>query len=300
MKSSGMQRIVSDALSISAFLFFLMTGSPSFAQPPPNYYIDADSTSGTALRASIHGIIDDHKRFPYTSNLTDTWDVVNRADQDPSNTLHVLTIYKNASYQKIEGGRGSYNREHLWPKSYGFPEDTSGNYPYTDLHHLVAADASYNSSRGNLPFGACTIGCKSKDVSVKHQRPTGETQGRGEANWRSGSGASGIWEVWNERKGDVARAMFYMAVRYEGGKHSITGVNEPDLELTDDENLIRESNTGKNEKRGFMGRLSILLSWHYSDPVDDIERRRNDVVFEYQGNRNPFIDNPHWVGYIFE
>ena len=106
--------------------------------------------------------------------------------------------------------------------------------------------------------------------------------------------------IWNGRKGDVARAMFYMAVRYEGGEHSITGASEPDLELTDDENLIRQSNTGKNEKRGFMGRLSVLLSWHYSDPVDDIERRRNDVVFEYQGNRNPFIDNPHWVRYIFE
>ena len=300
MKGLGVQRIVSNALSFSVWLSFLMTGSPSFAQPPPNYYIDADLTSRTALRASVHEIIDDHKRFPYTSNLTDTWDLVNRADQDPSNSLRVLTIYKNASYQKIEGGRGSYNREHLWPKSYGFPEDTSENYPYTDLHHLVAADASYNSSRGNLPFGACPSACKSKDVSSKHQRPTVEIQGLSEANWRSGTGASGIWEVWSERRGDVARAMFYMAVRYEGDKHSITGASEPDLELTDDENLIQRSNTGKNEERGFMGRLSILLSWHYSDPVDDRERRRNDVVFEYQGNRNPFIDNPHWVGYIFE
>ena len=103
MKGLGVQRIVSNALSFSAWLSFLMMGSPSFAQPPPNYYIDADLTSRTALRASVHEIIDDHKRFPYTSNLTDTWDVVNRADQDPSNSLRVLTIYKNASYQKIEG-----------------------------------------------------------------------------------------------------------------------------------------------------------------------------------------------------
>ena len=176
MKSLDMQRIVSDALSVSAFLPFLMLGSPSFAQPPPNYYIDADLTSGTALRASIHEIIDDHKRLPYTSNLTDTWDVLNRADQDPSNSLHVVTIYKDASYQKIEGGRGSYNREHLWPKSYGFLRTLRGiiltrTCIISSLltHHTTRREVTFPSER--VPAGvrakACFLRTKDRQVRLK-------------------------------------------------------------------------------------------------------------------------------------
>ena len=108
-----------------------------------------------------------------------------------------------------------------------------------------------------------------------------------------------IWEVWEDRKGDVARAMFYMAVRYEGDTHGSAGITEPDLELTDDLNLVEGSNTGSNLASGYMGRLSVLLEWHEVDPVDDAERARNDRVAEAQGNRNPFIDNPEYVSYVF-
>ena len=63
--------------------------------------------------------------------------------------------------------------------------------------------------------------------------------------------------------------------------------------------LIAESNTGSNLPVGYMGRLSALLDWHESDPVDDHEHHRNDVVAEAQGNRNPFVDHPEYVSYIF-
>jgi fibronectin type 3 domain-containing protein len=90
-----------------------------------------------------------------------------------------------------------------------------------------------------------------------------------------------------------------MAVRYEGDTHGVTGVREPDLELTDSEHLLATCNTGNNEEMGYMGMLSDLLAWHGQDPVDAIERRRNDVVMSYQGNRNPFIDNPEWAACVF-
>jgi hypothetical protein len=90
-----------------------------------------------------------------------------------------------------------------------------------------------------------------------------------------------------------------MDLRYDGGIHGVTGANEPDLILTDNESLIDASNTGNNESVAYMGMLSVLLQWHGEDPVDDVERARNNVVFSYQDNRNPFIDHPEWVDCLY-
>jgi len=90
--------------------------------------------------------------------------------------------------------------------------------------------------------------------------------------------------------------MFYMDVRYEGDRTDNFGVPEPDLILTDDANLIQTTATSP----AYMGLLSVLLDWHTQDPVDDIERRRNEEVFAYQTNRNPFVDHPEWVACIFQ
>ena len=269
------------------------------AAPPAGYYDDVDDSSAEALAASLHDIIDDHLRFPYTSTATDIWDIVNVADEDPLNPGNILDIYKNASYPKISGGTGAYNREHSWPKSYGFPNDNSSNYPYTDAHHLFASDASYNSSRSNNPYRDCDASCNEKTTLETNGRGGGSGLYPGNSNWARGTSGSETWQTWSGRQGDVARAMFYMAVRYEGGSHGITGHNEPDLILTDDYALIQAYKTGLNESMAYMGMLTDLLAWHEADPVDDIERRRNDVIFGFQGNRNPFVDNPDWVGCVF-
>ena len=263
------------------------------------YYDSVDDSSAEALAASLHDIIDDHLFFPYTDDATDTWDIINAADQDPLNPGNILDIYKNASYPKISGGTGAYNREHSWPKSYGFPGYYVGNSPYTDVHHLFASDSSYNSSRSNLPYRNCDADCLEKETLETNGRGGGTGLYPGNSNWRRGTLGNEAWETWRGRQGDVARAMFYMAVRYEGGFHNETGQNEPDLILTDDVALVEASNTGQNESVAYMGMLSDLLAWHEADPVDDNERRRNDVIFSFQGNRNPFIDNPDWVGCVF-
>jgi endonuclease I len=92
--------------------------------------------------------------------------------------------------------------------------------------------------------------------------------------------------------------MFYMDVRYEGGTHGVTGVAEPNLILTDNASLITQSSG--NASVAYMGLLATLLQWHAADPVDDRERLRNETVFNYQGNRNPFVDHPEWVSCLFQ
>ena len=90
--------------------------------PPTGYYNSADGLTGTALRNAVYEIINDHTWYPYTSSSTDTWDILDSADQDPNNSSNILDVYKNASYTKMGTGTNNdnYNREHTWPKSYGF------------------------------------------------------------------------------------------------------------------------------------------------------------------------------------
>jgi len=266
---------------------------------PADYYSTVDASSAAALRVTLHDVIDDHERVPYTSSTrTDTWDVLEAADQDPSDAGRILDVYRNASYPKFGAGNDFYNREHAWPRSYGFPDNLVSSYPYSDAHALFLSDSGYNSSRGNKPYAVCSSACDEKLTDTNAGIGGGSGLYPGNSNWTTGVGATGTWETWGERRGDVARALLYLDVRYEGGQHS-AGVDEPDLVLTDDRSLITvfESNTTGT---AYMGLLSVLLQWHADDPVDDRERARNDVVFAAQGNRNPFIDRPEWVLCVFE
>ena len=263
-----------------------------------DYFAGVDTSGPAALRASLHDRIDDHVKFPYTSSFTDTWDVLELADEDPLDNSSILSIYKNAPYIKQGGGNDFYNREHTWPKSFGFPDDEPDAYPYTDAHHLMLADSSYNSQRSNLAYGNCNAGCNEATTQLYNGQGGGAGVYPGNSNWFTGSGGTGSYEVWVDRRGDIARALFYLDLRYEGGVHGITGFAEPDLVLTDDTGLI---NTFGDNTTGtaHMGRLSVLLGWHLEDPVDALEQARNETVYAFQGNRNPFVDHPEWVDCLF-
>jgi len=281
------------ALALTVFVAL----SPALAQG--TYYANVDTSSAATLRVTLHTLIDDHTRFPYTASSTDTWNVLELAQQDPANAGRILDIYRNRSFVKVGGGNASYEREHVWPKSYGFPDDDGLNMPYTDCHMLWLCDGGYNGARSNIPFGACTASCAEYVTDSNNGQGGGAGVFPGQSNWTSGANTSGRYQVWSGRQGDAARALFYAAIRYEGGVHGVTGVMEPDLELTDNLGQIAAWNTGQNEAFGYMGRLDVLFAWHLSDPPDAFERRRNDVVAGFQGNRNPFIDHPEWVECVF-
>ncbi|WP_042471006.1 endonuclease [Bacillus ndiopicus] len=190
------------------------------------------------------------------------WDALKQTDEDPNNPNNVILLYSGESRAKnLNGGNvGNWNREHVWAKSHGNFGTSVG--PGTDIHHLRATDVQVNSTRGNLDFdngGSSVKGC---DGCFK---------------------TSTSFEPPNRVKGDVARMLFYMATRYEQG-------DRVDLELNEKLN---------NGTSPYHGKLSVLLQWHLQDPVDEIERQRNEKIYEIQGNRNPFIDHPEWVQLIW-
>lgn len=228
---------------------------------PDGYYDDANGKSGEELKSALHNIIDDHTEISYSN----VWDALRETDEDPSNPNNVLLLYTGRSQGKNENGGNAddWNREHVWAKSHGDFGTSMG--PGTDLHHLRPTDASVNSSRSNLDFD---------EGGTEHEEAAG--------NYYD----SDSWEPRDSVKGDVARMLFYMDVRYEGDS------GELDLEL---------NNQVNNGSAPYHGKLSVLLEWHEEDPVDDFERRRNDIIYnDYQHNRNPFIDHPEWVAEIWE
>lgn len=234
------------------------------AQIPDGYYNSAQGKSGTDLKTALYNIIKGHTEYPYTSSSTDVWDILKETDKDTANPANVILIYCGRSVnaaQEYNNGSG-WNREHVWAKSHGGFGTTPG--PGTDAHHLRPSDINVNSTRGNLDFdegGNPVSGCTGCYVDGNSFEPR------------------------NAVKGDVARMIFYMATRYEGEN------GEPDLEVVD------YVNTGSNPE---MGKLSTLLKWNKQDPPDNFEKNRNNVIYyQYQHNRNPYIDHPEYVDEIW-
>jgi len=275
--------------TVQYFTFFviLLLTTDLYSQIPQGYYDAAENKSDQALRDALHNIIDDHQWFSYTSSGTDTWDILKEADADPNNPNNVLLIYTRESVdgdQEYASGNG-WNREHVWAKSRG---DFGTQPPEgTDVHNLRASNIDVNSTRLNYAFddlyGAndC-ISCGSNNNLIEDNCYSDicETYG----NYYNTSAL--IFEPRDEDKGDVARIIFYMDVRYEGDS------GEEDLEMID-------YTLSTSSKLPYHGIRSTLLQWHQEDPVDDFERNRNDVIYSYQGNRNPFIDHPNLVDYLW-
>ncbi|MCZ8167241.1 endonuclease [Silanimonas sp.] len=270
---------------------------------PTGYYSRVNTSSASQLRCSLHETIKGHTAYPYSASTTDSWDILEIADEDPANTARILDVYKNRSFAKVSERAGTgtgitYNREHTWPNSLGFSSQT-GNLglpyaPYTDTHILYLSDTAYNADRGNKPYANCPMssGCSERATEVNNGTGGGTGMYPGNSNWVKGpDGNAGSFEVFNARKGDIARAILYMAIRYEGGAHPVNGQGEPDLELTDDRSKIVITSASP----AYMGLLSTLLQWHQQDPPNAAERIRNEAIQQFQGNRNPFIDHPEWA-----
>ncbi len=257
------------------------------------YYQHVNTSSPAQLRCSLHETIKGHTIYPYSGSGTNTWTILELAQQDPNNPAKMIDVYRNRSYNTVsdragQGGGLTYNREHTWPNSLGFAN--SDLAAYTDTHMLWLSDKDQNASRGNKPYANCSSGCS--ELATEANNGVG---GPGHSNWvKTPDGSTGSFEVWDHRKGEMARAMFYMAIRYEGiSAEDAHDGNIPDLELTDTRSLI--VNTNNTAAKAYMGLLTDLLAWHLADPPDAEEVARNDLIQTFQGNRNPFVDHPEWA-----
>ncbi len=222
-------------------------------------------------------IAKDHKQLTYKQ----VWSALTYADQDPANDKNVIEIYTGESISKYDNqtsgsGVGKWNREHVWAKSHGFPSESQ--WGYTDAHHLRPSDPGINTARSNNDFGAC--------------KDTGEEvlfNGVGTGNYLDLT--TDCWEPRDQVKGDVARMIMYMDTRYQGTDTATT--NMPDLVAVD------RLTTTDEDSAPLIGTLCTLYAWNKLDPVDSYEQNRNNQVYKYQGNRNPFIDRPELVQEVY-
>ena len=241
------------------------------SQIPADYYDAAQGLTGPQLKTALYNIIKGHIEYPYTASSTDVWDILKETDKDTANTDNVILLYTGWSVnaaQEYNNATG-WSREHVWAKSRGDFGTALG--PGTDVHHLRPCDISVNSARNNRWFDNCS------EQYIDGDGPTDSFPSS--TNW--------VWQPRDEVKGDVARMIFYMATRYVGEN------GEPDLVVIDSIPLDNYTNDPVHAK------LSTLLEWHKADTFDAYERNRNDVIYTYQGNRNPFIDHPEYVDSIW-
>jgi hypothetical protein len=235
---------------------------------PVGYYDSLEGLSGAALKQAIQDIIA-NPAVVHAHNYGDIIEILKTADQNPKNSNEVWLMYVEQSRSKLEFqdtgiNTGKWNREHIYPQSRGGYTDGTSSIPdgihiwlptnandllagHADAHHLRAEDGAENSLRSNSDYGL--------------------------TGYNGPSGTLGSW------KGDVARSVFYMAVRY----NALSVVNGD----------IADTTVGQ------LGDLASLLTWNTLDPSDDFEMNRNNYIYTWQVNRNPFIDYPDLANYIW-
>ena len=258
-------------LNLFGLMLAVLVGMQANAAVPSGYYTNAQGKSDQALKMALHKIIKGHTKRSY-DNL---WSDFKKTD---CNGTIIIDRYSTTQYtwQSDQCGQYNsvgdcYNREHSIPNSWwgGLSSDTA----YTDLHHMFPVDGWVNAERGNYPFGDCA---------------NGTPKGTGKRGTCTFSGYNGIvFEVADEYKGDFARVYFYFATRYmtrmsayTSGTGSVVFTSSSYLGLT-------------------TWAINQLLEWHRNDPVSTLETTRNDNVYSIQRNRNPFVDYPELVEYIW-
>jgi hypothetical protein len=233
------------------------------------YYDNLEGLAALDLRQALQNSIADPATVR-AHTYADIIDILKEADQNPENSNEVWLVYSEEGRPKLDVQTGSntsgkWNREHTFPRSRGgffnIEDDEiadgidvfwaskadSLRHGNSDAYALRAADASENSSRSNKHYG-------------DYNGPTGTL---------------------GSFKGDVARGVLYMEIRYNG------------LQIINGFPALESPSTGD------LGDLATLLEWHRNDPPDDFEMNRNNVIYKWQKNRNPFIDQPLLVEYIW-
>jgi hypothetical protein len=232
---------------------------------PSGYYNSLDGLSDLELRQALQDIIAD-PNIVRAQTYADVIDILKQADQNPLNSNEVWLVYTEQGRAKLDfqlnsDNNGKWNREHTYPRSRG---------GFNDIEEDEIADGIdvfWTTKADSLRHG-------NSDAHALRAADGPENSSRGNQHYGQYVGPTGTLGSFY---GDVARSVLFMEIRYNG------------LEVID----------GFPSMVGQLGDLATLLDWHRNDPPDDYEMNRNNVVYNWQFNRNPFIDQPDLVEYIW-
>lgn len=236
---------------------------------PVGYYDSLDGKSGDALRQAIQDIIADPD-VVRVQTYTDVIDILKEADQNPENSNQVWLVYTaqgraKLDFQTTSNNTGTWNREHTFPRSRGGFHNREGD-DIADGKDIYWTTSPDSTRQGNSDAHALRAvdGPENSARNNKNYGPMG---------YNGPDGTSGSF------KGDVARSTLYMTIRYNG--------------------LAVVDGYPTTDPIGQLGDLQTLLEWNEMDPADDYEMNRNNVVYTWQYNRNPFIDQPELIEYLW-
>ncbi|WP_417557875.1 endonuclease [Mesoflavibacter zeaxanthinifaciens] len=274
-------------------LIALLITTAGFAQVPAGYYSTATGT-GYTLKTQLHNIINGHNDQGYNAmdgfianyDLDNYYETGSNTILDPYSENPTGTDPYNFTPVSDEcgnyGGEGDcYNKEHVIPQS-AFGSNTP---MYSDAHHLLPTDGRVNGFRSNYPFGVVNNSNLVSQSGITNPTQNGSKLG-GNLNSGYSAGYTGIvFEPIDEFKGDIARIYFYFVTRYEDQVSNWSAYAMFD---------------GSSDKVLDDPFLNILMTWHQNDPVSQKEiDRNNNIYYNYQSNRNPFVDHPEYVAMIW-
>ena len=270
-----------------ATAFSLGSTEPTPTPTPTGYYVTTQGLSGYTLKTELYNIINNHNAQGYSA----IWNFYDASARDKyfENDNSILDMYSEKpngsdsyTYTAVSDQCGTYsgeadcyNREHSFPKSWFGGKVEPMN---SDVHHIYATDGYVNSKRSNFPFGEV--------ASASFTSTNGSKLGSA-SNTINYNGT--VFEPIDEFKGDFARAYFYMATRYQ----NVIGAWQNNTAASND--VLNGTSTQVFESWV----VAMLLKWHNNDPVSQMELDRNQAAFEFQGNRNPYIDHPEFVEMIW-
>jgi endonuclease I len=248
-----------------AALVIIFFAANTRAQIPVGYYDTADGKTGEALKTAMHKIVRNHLTLDYYA---------------APEYFEYTDWHPDGYYWDMYSGNHRYhwsgmNREHSLPKSW-WSTTPATTIAYTDLHNLYPSDAEANTAKNNYPLGKVGTVTYTNEVTKVGYNVSGTVY------------SDLVFEPADQYKGDFARDYFYMVTCYQdyAGNWRSLGTGSGFL---------------NNSTYPVFGNwsLSLLLQWSRNDPVSQKEIDRNDAVFEFQQNRNPFIDFPELAEYIW-
>ncbi|WP_412986398.1 endonuclease [Pontimicrobium sp. IMCC45349] len=232
---------------------------------PNGYYDSLNGLSDQNLRQALQDIIAD-PNIVRAQTYADVIDILKDADQNPLNSNEVWLVYTEQGRAKLDlqvdsNNNGKWNREHTYPRSRG----GFNNIEEDEIANGI--DVFWATKADSLRHG-------NSDAHALRAADGPENSTRGNQHYGQYTGPSGNLGSFY---GDVARSVLFMEIRYNG------------LEVVN----------GFPSTTGQLGDLATLLDWHRNDPPDDFEMNRNNIIYNWQFNRNPFIDEPDLVEYIW-